>query len=181
MSYKDKLFKGLCRIKNYGANCYLNSGLQIISRCSKFIDYLKNNDFPKDIYPFCNILKYTIDQILNKDYLDPNDFIEYFSKNNSEFPRKSQNCSQLFIRTVLLNVNNEIKKKDIVNIIEGYSPKNIDEKISYKEFLNNNIIFPQSLPYSYFSGIIKTESTGNCNKCGEVKKYSFMDFFDQHM
>ena len=125
-NYKDKLFKEyeLCGIRNYGTNCYLNSGLQIISRCTKFIEYLNNNNFPKYDCPFYNILKDTIDQILNRDYLDPIDFIEYFSKNNSEFPPNSQNCSQLFIRTVLSNINNEIqgyiKQNDIVKKIEEY-------------------------------------------------------------
>ena len=191
--YKENLFKeyGLCGIKNYGANCYLNSGLQIISRCNIFIDWLKKSDYPDYACPFFNILKKTIQKILDSEHLDPNEFITYFSKNNSEFPPNNQNCSQLFVRTVFSNINKEIKDfildinnkqyhNEIDPIIKGYHPEGY-EKISYESFLFNNKVFPQTLAYSYFSGIMKTESTGICKKCGEVKKYSFMDFFDQHM
>ena len=190
---KEKLFKeyGLCGIKNYGTNCYLNSGLQIISRCEKFVEYLNGNDFPVENCPFYNILKKTINIILKYEYLDPKDFMNFFIEKNSDFTPNAQNCSQLFIRTVLSNINIEINKyfkdlknnkndNNIVQNINGYYPKNI-EKNYYDNYLINNKIFPQSLPYSYFSGIIKTESTGNCKKCGDVTKYSFMEFFDQHM
>ena len=184
---RKNLFKeyGLCGIKNYGTNCYLNSGLQIISRCEKFVEYLNENDFSEENCPFYNILKKTINIILKNEYLDPREFMEFFIEKNSDFTPNAQNCSQLFIRTVLSNINNEIKhfsylEQFVVQNINGYYPKNL-EKNYYEKYLNNNKIFPQSLPYSYFSGIIKTESTGKCNKCGEVKKYSFMEFFDMHM
>ena len=183
---------GVCGIKNYGANCYLNSGLQIISRCEIFIKWLKSKNYNNADFPFVNLIKNTINELLKKNAtFDPLEFIKYFSSKNPEFQISSQNCSQLFIRTLFLNINEEIVKNylyknrkeyknDIINQIKGYSP-NGDEEKSYNNFLNSNKIFPQSIPYSYFSGIIKTESTGTCNKCGIVKKYSFMDFFDQHI
>ena len=143
----------------------------------------------KYIYIINNKLR-KVNQLLKNESLDPKPFIIYFTSKNSEFQFYSQNCSQLFIRKFFLNLNEEIlsnynKHKvqysnDIIKEIIGYKPKG-EEELNYKKFLNSNNIFPQSIPYSYFSGIIKIESKGKCNICGEIKKYSFMDFFDQHM
>ena len=182
----EKKQNSLCRIYNYGFNCYMNSGLQIISRCDKLIEWLKISNFPKEECPFFNIIKFTLNEILNSNVFDPKNFIKYFASLNKDFPPNTQNCSQLFIKTVLSNINDEIinyltKHKIDNNLIYNNYEPNINENDSYKNFLTSNRVFPQSLPYSYFSGIIKTESTGICNVCGEVKKYSFMDFFDQHM
>ena len=181
---------GLSGIRNYGANCYLNAGLQIISRCDIFIKWLKNTNYNNKEFPFLNLIKNTINQLLKNEYLDPKPFIIYFTSKNTEFQFYTQNCSQLFIRTFFLNLNEEIVtnyyshkeqyNNDIIKEIIEYKPKG-EEASFYKNFLNSNNIFPQSIPYSYFSGIIKIESKGNCNICGEVIKYSFMDFFDQHM
>ena len=135
----------LCGIKNYGANCYLNSGLQIIARCDSFIDWLNNSDYPNANCPFLNMIKKTVNILLNKYYFDPKDFIEYFSNKNSEFQIDKQNCSQLFIRNVFSNINEEIKNcmlkienkkyhKDIVPRIKGYLPEG-HEYISYSSFL----------------------------------------------
>ena len=190
---KNKIIKmnnfSLCRIHNYGSNCYLNAGLQILSRCDKFTKWLNSVDYPKDDFCFFYILKDTINQISKSSFFNPLNFINYFTSKNKNFTINSQNCSQLFIKTVLSNLNEEIlnfilkynlQENNIINNINNYSPTNI-ELDYYKIFLSNNKIFPQSIPYSYFSGIMKIESKGICNKCGEVKKYSFMDFFEQHI
>ena len=184
------LFKeyGLCGIKNYGANCYLNSGLQIIARCDIFIEWLNKINYPKEDCPFIYLIRNVLNEILKSDNFIPKAFINDFCRKNDEFHPNTQNCSQLFIRTVLSNINDEIKNynekkgviKDIVQNIDDYYPKG-DENKSYSSFLMNNNVFPQSVPYSFFSGVIKIKSTGTCNNCGKVKKYSFMDFFDLHM
>ena len=180
----------LCRIYNYGNNCYMNSGLQIISRCDKFIEWINNSHYPKKECPFFNLLKHSLNKILYSEEFDPKNFMDYFHSINKDFTPDSQNCSQLFIKTVIININEEILKyihnykiknpNIIVDYIHNYNPNNVEIDY-YRKFLNSNNVFPQIIPYSYFSGIIKTESTGKCNKCGEVKKYSFMEFFDQHI
>ena len=168
----EKKQYSLCKIYNYGFNCYMNSGLQIISRCDKFREWLKNSYYPKEECPFIDIIKNIIEKILYSYLCDPKVFIRYFTSRNKDFPPYSQNCSQYFIKTVLSNINEEI-------LI--YSEKhNLNKDLKIFKY-EPNIYEIQSLPYSYFSGILKTESTGNCNNCGEVKNYSFMDFFDQHM
>lgn len=100
---------GLYGIKNYGTNCYLNSGLQIIARCDSFIDWLKKSDYPNENCPFLNLIKKTLNILINNYYFNPKDFIEYFANKNSEFPTNKQNCSQLFIRTVLQILMKKLK------------------------------------------------------------------------
>ena len=193
-SQNEKYFfqnkNSLCRITNYGTNCYLNSGLQILSRCEKFTKWLNNSKFPENNCPFFNLLKNSINKILTSEYFEPKEFIYYFCSKNKDFTPGTQNCSQLFIKTVLSLINEEILNFIYYNklednerwniILNNYFPKDI-ELDYYKDFLVKNQIFPQSAPYSYFSGIMKIESTGICDICGKVKKYSFMDFFDQHI
>lgn len=187
----------LCGIKNYGTNCYLNSGLQIITRCEKFTNWLFTNDFP-DKLKFCNILKDACNKILKESSYDPKDFIDYFCSHNIDFTKNAQNCSQSFIRAVLSDINKEImnyahvdkkmkeyknnKIFEIVDNIDNYKPDGKEESSAYKIFKNK--YFPKSYPYSIFSGIIKTESQGLCTnpQCNEkIKKFSFMNFIDQHI
>ena len=76
---KISLFKeyGLCGITNYGYNCYLNSGLQIISRCDIFIKWLNESKYPSNQCPRFYLFKKTINEILNLTYFDPKEFISF--------------------------------------------------------------------------------------------------------
>ena len=186
---KKKIFLKLklCGIKNYGTNCYLNSGLQIISKCEKFIHWLLKNNFPQELI-FCNLLKNTCNMILNSHFYHPKDFMDYFCSKNLDFIKNAQNCSQSFIRAVLSNINKEIldynknyhnKILEVFNDIDQYQP-NEKEKSAYKIFKNQ--FFPKSYPYSLFSGIIRTESKGSCDQCKEkISKFSFSNFIDYHI
>ena len=191
---KSELFKSfnLCGIRNYGSNCYLNSGLQILSRCDKFINWLNDTEYPEEYCPIYNSVKYSCNEILNSFYFIPKELIQILHQYNNEFNPKLPNCSQSFIRTVINNINKEIinynkvvkhskgaKKRDIINNLSKYIPACEKEKNSFENFICE--IFPQSIPYYLFSGIIKIKSTGNCDKCGIIKKNSFMEFFDFHI
>lgn len=106
----NTLFKesGFCRIKNYGYNWDLISGLQIISRCDIFINWLNEVEFLIKDFPFLNSIKDIINKILHSEYFDPLRFINYFFSQNNEFRPNEQNCSQLFIRTFFYIINKEI-------------------------------------------------------------------------
>ena len=92
----------LCRIYNYGSNCYMNSGLQIISRCDKFIEWINQSNYPDAECPFFNLLKTTLYHILycDNDIFDPKIFMNYFNSKNKDFPPNTQNCSQLFFNSL---------------------------------------------------------------------------------
>ena len=74
-----------------------------------------------------------------------------------------QCCSQNFIRTLIRNINETYLLYGIDKVSENteYKPS-YKEKIQYINFINKNKIFPESMPMSIFSGIIKSHSFGNC-------------------
>ena len=79
---------GLCGMKNYGANCYLNSGLHIIERCDIFISWLKSNNYDnydKKDFPFLYLIKNMLEEIYKTKIVDPKYFIKIFSEKNTDF------------------------------------------------------------------------------------------------
>ena len=164
-------------IINIGNNCYLNAGLQILSRCYPLIKVLFSSDYKKD--ELINLfVEAMIILIFKKDkYYNPTKFLECFCKRNNEFVVGQQNCSQDFIRTILRNINDLYEKKIRY---EYYHPENQEELNAYSTYLFENKIFPESKPYSIFSGILKIHIKGKCNNCDiEINNFSFSSFIDQ--
>ena len=171
--------KNICGIINIGNNCYLNAGLQILSRCYPLIKVLFSSDYKKD--ELINLfVEAMIILIFKKDkYYNPTKFLECFCKRNNEFVVGQQNCSQDFIRTILRNINDLYEKKIRY---EYYHPENQEELNAYSTYLFENKIFPESKPYSIFSGILKINLKGKCTNCKEIiNNYSFSSFVDQHI
>ena len=164
-------------IINIGNNCYLNAGLQILSRCYLLLMELLRSDYKKDelIHLFVEAM---IILIFKKDkYYNPTKFLECFCKRNNEFVVGQQNCSQDFIRTILRNINDLYEKKIRY---EYYHPENQEELNAYSTYIFENKIFPESKPYSIFSGILKIHIKGKCNNCDiEINNFSFSSFVDQ--
>ena len=162
---------------NVGNNCYLNSGLQILSRCYPFIIELLKNTYGKNEY--IQLLSEVMVELLLKrnKYYNPSKFIEYFCSINEDFAVGQQNCSQSFIRTILRNMN-EMQDKTIR--YEDYICNNFEEYSAYNKYIKENNIFPESKIYSIFSGITKMTISGECTECNEkLCNYSFNSFIDQ--
>ena len=176
MSYPDVI----CGIRNIGNNCYLNSGLQIIASCQELILELNKSNY---VGNFVKLLKNAIKSLLEDNIYDPTNFIDYFSRHNSDFIRGSQCCSQNFIRTLIKNINNDYKNS-YYNLIQKnakYNPSYINEFKEYTKFINSNHIYPESRAQSIFSGITKSYSFGKC-KCGnKIEQYSFSFFIDLNL
>lgn len=172
----------LCGIKNIGNNCYLNSGLQILARCTSFVSKLEH--FNSNNYPFCMLLSSAFDSLLTHKIYDPSTFVKYFCSKNKDFLIGEQCCSQNFIRTVLNNVNDEIKlsKMNCINYYQNYSPKDSNEIKAYNNYISENHIYPESDALFTFTGILKSHSEGRCKNCGYLfNTYSFCSFIDQNM
>ena len=162
---------------NIGNNCYLNAGLQILSRCYPLLIELLKSNYEKD-----KLMKLLVESLttllFSKDkYYNPSKFVEYFCKRNKEFKEGQQNCSQDFIRTILRNINETFEK----NITyEYYIPSDPVEKNAYNTFIVENNIFPETKAYSIFSGMLKIHINGICSNCNtEINNYSFSSFVDQ--
>lgn len=171
--------KNICGIRNYGYNCYFNSGLQIIARCDEFINEIKK--YGKHL--FIDYLNDAISKILTKKLYEPFYFFQFYCNINKE-SIYSQNCSQSFIRNLIKIINDIIVNSNFRNLIFKesikYHPKNKIELNEYNNFIFLNKIFPQSKPFSIFSGLTKSYSNQiRCKGCGGViENYSFNQFID---
>jgi uncharacterized UBP type Zn finger protein len=73
----------LCGIINTGNNCYLNSGLLILARCSSLVDKLQI--FYSKQYPFIAELYEAFKSLLTVRVYDPSSFVKYFCEINQDF------------------------------------------------------------------------------------------------
>lgn len=171
----------LCGIKNYGNNCYFNSGLQILASCEKFIEELKKYSCNKIL---TNYIKEAIFILQNEKIYEPIEFLKYFSEINHE-SFTAQSCSQNFIRNLLKKLNDELLETNENLVVENNQyivPLYGDEGKKYYDFIYKNNIFPESSLISAFSGISKSHSKQTCKKCFKlIDEYSFSYFFDQNM
>ena len=168
----------ICGIKNLGNNCYLNSGLQILASCEEFLDILDNEEF-QNLGKIVILFKNAMNSLLTKHIFNPKKFIQLFCNLNKDFIKGKQNCSQNFIRTIIMNINKECIKKKCKLIYKNNQWSDLSNE-EYKNFLNK--IYPESNAISIFSCINKTHSAGKCPKCGEkIDNYSFSYFIDQNM
>ena len=182
ISYQNKTNNyGLCGIKNIGNNCYLNSGLQILARCDSFVNKLK--PFYSNKYPFTALLYQAFYSLLNKKEYDPSSFVKYFCEKNQDFIMGEQSCSQNFIRTVLNNVNDEIKlsRQNCLYSYKNYDPKDQNEIKAYKNYIKENNIYPESDALFTFTGILKSHTNGKCECNNIFDNYTFCYFIDQNM
>ena len=173
-------YKKPCGILNYGNNCYLNSGLQILATCKEFIQELgKYKGIKSELVCY---LKDVFDKLLNAEIYDPKSFLIYFCKLNNENVN-AQYCSQNFIRNLLKKLNDElIRNGDIhyINEYQLYKPKNQFENIKFINFIKLNNYFPESKAFKLFTGITKNHSFGSCKNCNEYHEdISFNYFIDQ--
>ena len=166
-------------IINYGNNCYLNTGLQILASCFIFVKELQTID-PYEDSLLVNLIKEAFYLIQNGHKYDPKTFLEFFSKNNTEFNIGEKNCSQNFIRLLLNNINNELVEKEECCIYENnqYIPfsKN-EEYIEYMKFIEKNKIYPESKLLSIFSGQSISFSTKRCEYCQNLISNYFFNYF----
>ena len=169
-----------CGIINYGNNCYLNSGLQILASCKLFIqEFEKYKGIKSCLFDY---LKEAFYKLLNEEIYDPKNFLIYFCKLNNE-KIESQHCSQNFIRNLLKKLNDELIRNGDIHLINEnqlYKPKNQFEKEKYINFISINNYFPESNVFKLFTGITKNHSTGFCKNCKEYnEEITFNYFIDQ--
>ena len=175
----DTKFGGII---NYGKNCYLNSGLQILISCDEFVNELKRNNDGRNETNLVNLTKEAINTLMIGQKYDPAKFISLFGTKNRDFDGV-QNCSQNFIRTLIKNLNDELVNYPYTNIIReniDFKPRTNGEYNKYIDFIKSNSIYPESNLLSIFSGITESHSSCICRYCHKtIDEYSFNYFIDQ--
>lgn len=171
-------------IKNYGYNCYINSGLQILSKIEKLTEKIKSYSGKSELL---NSLK-NVFEFLNKSdeyqkLLDPRDFMEKYLSYNNELKR-SQNCSQSFIRKLIYNINNElIKEKPGNNFGLKYLNKinqRSNEGQLFLQYIKREKILEQSQLFMMFSIITKSLINDFCSFCKRnIYQIAYNQFLDQ--
>lgn len=176
-------------IKNYGYNCYINSGLQILSKIEKLTEQIKAYSGKSELL---NSLK-NVFEFLNKsdEYkksLDPRDFMEKYLSYNNEF-KKSQNCSQSFIRKLIYNINNELIKGKFGNnirliyldLLNALNQTSIEYQ-SFYQYITREKILKQSQLFSLFSIITKSLINDICCFCRKkIYQITYNQFVDQNL
>jgi ubiquitin C-terminal hydrolase len=171
-------------IKNYGYNCYINSGLQILSKIEKLTEKIKSYSGKSELL---NSLKNAF-EFLNKsdEYkksLDPRDFMEKYLSYNNEL-KKSQNCSQSFIRKLIYNINNELTKEKPGNNIDLKYLYTIDQRTYeyqfFLQYIKREKILEQSQIFCMFSIITKSLINDDCPFCrNNINQIAYNQFLDQ--
>lgn len=165
-------------IKNYGNNCYLNTGLQIIACCNEIKPIIYNS---RSQSPLIRLMKDFLHSNSKSLVYEPKELIQYLSSIDEDFILNNQKCSQNFIRILIKSINKEIISLDrnIINEIPYYRPINDKEKEVYSKFCKN--IFPESTFLSLFSGISKTVIYGKCKFCGEIIEEYMFNYYIDHI
>lgn len=80
----------ICGILNLGNNCYLNSGLKILTSCKELVDQLKKSNYNGTDKNIISILNDAFYILLNNIVYNIENFINYFYKLNYDFTFRAQ-------------------------------------------------------------------------------------------
>uniref|UniRef100_A0A6C0EDF7 USP domain-containing protein n=1 Tax=viral metagenome TaxID=1070528 RepID=A0A6C0EDF7_9ZZZZ len=138
MSENKNINYGVCRYKNIGSTCYMNSILHILQQLPYFIEYIYNKKFEDNdnnlensnkmlIYELYKLFKISLDN--DNSIITPLGFKKFIGIKNEIWNDNNQQDSHDFLNFLLQTLKEEIQSNN--EIIYG---KN---KIKY--FVNNNI------------------------------------------
>lgn len=155
-------------LKNYGANCYANAGIQCLCCVPEMNSYFLDEKYEEIDYMTCkefNICKgltklYTcMRNEKDKDYVSPKDFV-------SLLPSGQQDTHEFFYRRLFPNIEDEANPK-----IKKQRGMGFNSKQNWDWYTFNH----RSILDALFAGQLETRV--ECEKCGNVSiSYdSFMD------
>lgn len=165
--------KGLSGLINLGNKCFLNSIIQCLSNTLKLSDYFLSNDVKKDIKK--NGVNFTTTYIKlltniweNNQVIKPKSFIDYCSKEFSNYNKSEQEDSFECLLYILDYLHKDISYKldiDIVGTVENDFDKLMKDSILYWESLYKNDF---SIINELFYGL--TFNKLSCNDCNNTLK-----------
>ena len=168
---EDIISNSLCGMKNLMNTCYINSSFQILIHIPEFVNIItKNNDFEGNIISDVNSI---FEQILGiyKEYnpiIIPSNFVKHFKSSHLEYNNYYQMDSEMFLETLISDINNELgvlgdKRKDPFISKKNGKFKDFLEYLKESEMDSHYEI--NDLFYTYFIHEKK------CMKCGTISYY----------
>lgn len=168
-------------LSNLGNTCYMNSSLQMLINCSRFIDVLVN-------LPSTNLGRVSSSlRSLVKEYreagssricstsISPRNFKSSFERSHDRFYGYAQQDSQEFLRLLLEDISSETnrasKRQKYLELDEDGKSK-IEQNQEYDKFFQSR---ENSIVIDFFYGQIV--NTFTCEKC-QYKNYSFEKFME---
>ena len=181
---KNTIIKyGVCRYKNIGSTCYINSILHILQQLPYFTNFIYNKKFEENInkkninnnnlliYELYKLFKISLE---NDNYIiTPYAFIKSIGNKDNMWSDNNQQDSSEFLNFILQNIKEEIglnydiiygNNNLILNIQKHYAINNI---IAYNSEINY-----KSREYSVLSNIFDglIETTRKCIYCNAISQ-----------
>ena len=130
ISLKNFIVNSLTGLQNLGNTCYINTCLQNLIHCNAFIEkfllILESNKISAPISnSFYNLLAQITDnsQFEQKDFINPNNFINIFYEIHNNFERYQEHDTQEFCRYLLQDLNSELNEIKIPSSYKKELPK----------------------------------------------------------
>ena len=178
MQYIDSSLTG---IQNLGNTCYINTCLQNLIHCPKFINgFLNVAKGQNNSTPIANSFYYLLAQITENNRIEKNEsinpliFVDTFRSIHKNFEEFKEHDTQEFCRYLLQDLNSELNEVNIPSSYKKELPKNKNKKESFDLYMKDCLSKEKSIITDLFIGYFSFEYDCECG----YKEYTFSQFLD---
>ena len=181
-SLTENISYSLNGLNNLGNTCYINTCLQNLIHCEPFITkFLKeinkiNSNQNSRTYPISNSFYELLLQMceINKDYINPSNFVNTFINIHDNFKRYQENDTQEFCRYLLQDFNYELNTVESPSNYKKELPKTKDKNEMFNNYKKDCLSKENSIITDLFIGYFSFEYACDCG----FREYSFSQFLD---
>ena len=178
---EEAITTSLTGFQNLGNTCYINTCLQNLIHCKKFINkFLNIFKEQSNSTPIANSFYYLLTQLSDNNNYDKNDsinpliFVDTFRNLHKNFEGFQEHDTQEFCRYLLQDLNNELNKVQYPSDYKKEMPKNKNKKESFDLYVKDCLSKENSIITDLFIGYFSFEYACDCG----FREYSFSQFLD---